>query len=86
MRGYTAAIIVSAGIDRRRLHAIIMRVAVSADYCERLTPLIRDIERGRIAFRCLGPISRRFQPLGNRRMVGIAAARPVRRRMLRGVL
>jgi tetratricopeptide (TPR) repeat protein len=42
------------GIDRRRLLAI-HHGSVSADYCERLTPLIRAIERGKIRFRRSGP-------------------------------
>jgi hypothetical protein len=40
-----------AGIDRRRLHAIYHGGSVSADYCERLMPLIRNIERRKIGFR-----------------------------------
>jgi hypothetical protein len=45
-----------AGRDRpQRLHAIHHGGSVSADYCEWLTPLIRDIERGKITFRRLGP-------------------------------
>jgi hypothetical protein len=45
-----------AGRDRpQRLHAIHHGGSVSADYCEWLTALIRDIERGKIKFRRSGP-------------------------------
>lgn len=44
-----AAISAMTGIDRKHLYAIIK--GVSAEYCERRTPLIRDIESSRIAFR-----------------------------------
>jgi hypothetical protein len=46
------AITAMTGIERKYLYEIITGAAASADYCERLASLIRDIiERGRIAFR-----------------------------------
>lgn len=48
------AIASMTGIDRRRLHAIVLGAPVSADYCQRLTPLIRQIEAGKIKFRRSG--------------------------------
>src|SRR5215472_1144325 len=50
-----AALSVMIGISRKHLHAIILGANVSVDVAARLTPLIRDIERGKIAFRRHGP-------------------------------
>jgi hypothetical protein len=58
------------GIDRRRLPAIHHRGSVSADYCERLTPVIRAIERGKIRFQRSGPRDVRGRCVGRYAMGG----------------
>jgi hypothetical protein len=63
-----------AGGDRpQRLHAIHHGGSVGADYWEWLTPLIRDIERGKIKFRRLGPmfagIASYDMPMGGSRRI-----------------
>jgi hypothetical protein len=46
-----AAISAMIGISRKHLYAIMLGANESADYCRLSTPLIRDIEAGKIAAR-----------------------------------
>jgi hypothetical protein len=45
-----SAVAVMCDLSRKTLYQIIMGGSVSPDVCTALTPLIRDIERGRLSF------------------------------------
>ena len=49
------AISAMTGIKRKYLYEILIGAPVSVDYCERPTPLMWDIERGRLSIRHHGP-------------------------------
>jgi hypothetical protein len=57
MRVPIASIDAMSGSSRKHLYAIILAAKASADVAEALTPLIRQIESGKIAFRRSRPRS-----------------------------